>query len=162
LLPPNPLPVNIDEDLIKQAVLNVIKNGAQAMPQGGTLRVTLEESKKDESRRFAILRIADEGPGIPDDIREKIFDLYFTTKTGGSGIGLAMTYRILQLHYGSIEVQSNRERGTEFVLQIPLSATDWGRRQLEPITALSALDRKSVPALTGVQVGNQIEEGPAE
>jgi signal transduction histidine kinase len=162
LLPPNPLLVNIDEDLIKQAVLNVIKNGAQAMPQGGTLRVTLEESKKDESRRFAILRIADEGPGIPDDIREKIFDLYFTTKSGGSGIGLAMTYRILQLHYGSIEVQSNREHGTEFVLQIPLSTTDWGRRQLEPITALSALDRKSVPALTGVQVENQIEEGPAE
>jgi len=162
LLPPNPLLVNIDEDLIKQAVLNVIKNGAQAMPQGGTLRVTLEESKKDESRRFAILRVADEGPGIPDDIREKIFDLYFTTKSGGSGIGLAMTYRILQLHYGSIEVQSNREHGTEFVLQIPLSTTDWGRRQLEPITALSALDRKSVPALTGVQVENQIEEGPAE
>jgi len=162
LLPPNPLLVNIDEDLIKQAVLNVIKNGAQAMPQGGTLRVTLEESKKDESRRFAILRIADEGPGIPDDIREKIFDLYFTTKSGGSGIGLAMTYRILQLHYGSIEVQSNREHGTEFVLQIPLSTTDWGRRQLEPITALSALDRKSVPAITGVQVENQIEEGPAE
>jgi signal transduction histidine kinase len=111
MLPPNPLLVNIDEDLIKQAVLNVIKNGAQAMPQGGTLRVTLEESKKDESRRFAILRIADEGPGIPDDIREKIFDLYFTTKSGGSGIGLAMTYRILQLHYGSIEVQSNQGTG---------------------------------------------------
>ena len=55
-----------------------------------------------------MLRIADEGTGIPEEIREKIFDLYFTTKTGGSGIGLAMTYRILQLHHGSIEVQSKR------------------------------------------------------
>jgi signal transduction histidine kinase len=141
ILPPSPLPVNIDADLIKQAVINVIKNGAQAMPEGGTLRVTLEDSKrdetrKDESRKFAVLRIADEGPGIPEDVREKIFDLYFTTKTGGSGIGLAMTYRILQLHYGSVEVQSNRERGTEFVLRIPLSSTDWGRRQLEPISTL--------------------------
>jgi len=141
-MPPYPLPVNVDADLIKQAVLNVIKNGAQAMPMGGTLHVTLEESRKDETRReenrrFAVLRISDEGPGIPEDIREKIFDLYFTTKSGGSGIGLAMTYRILQLHYGSVEVQSNRERGTEFVLRLPLSLTDWGRRQMEPITTLT-------------------------
>ena len=79
-----------------------------------------------------MLRIADEGVGIPDEIREKIFDLYFTTKSGGSGIGLAMTYRILQLHHGSIEVQSREDRGTEFRLRIPLAATDWGRRHLQP------------------------------
>ena len=79
-----------------------------------------------------MLRIADEGPGIPDEIREKIFDLYFTTKSGGSGIGLAMTYRILQLHHGSIEVQSIAGRGTEFLLRIPLAATEWGRRHLQP------------------------------
>ena len=52
---------------------------------------------------------------------------------GGSGIGLAMTYRILQLHHGSIEVQSKAGRGTEFQLRIPLSATDWGRRHLQPV-----------------------------
>jgi len=126
-LPARPLIVNIDTDLLKQAALNVIQNGAQAMPEGGTLRVILEEQRK-----MAVLRIADQGPGIPDDIREKIFDLYFTTKTGGSGIGLAMTYRIVQLHYGSIEVQSNREKGTEFLLRFPLAVTDWGRRHLQP------------------------------
>jgi signal transduction histidine kinase len=118
---------NVDADLLKQAVLNVILNGAQAMPEGGNLEVTLEEDRK-----FAILRIADEGAGIPEEIREKIFDLYFTTKSEGSGIGLAMTYRILQLHYGSIEVQSETGRGTEFQLRIPLSASDWGRRHLQP------------------------------
>jgi signal transduction histidine kinase len=126
-IPDKPLMVNIDSDLLKQAALNVIQNGAQAMPQGGRLRVVLEEQRK-----FAVLRIADQGPGIPDDIRGKIFDLYFTTKAGGSGIGLAMTYRILQLHYGSIEVQSNAEWGTEFLLRIPLAGTDWGRRHLQP------------------------------
>jgi signal transduction histidine kinase len=126
-LPVNPMVANVDADLLKQAVLNVILNGAQAMPDGGNLEVVLEED-----RRTAVLRIADEGSGIPDDIREKIFDLYFTTKTGGSGIGLAMTYRILQLHHGSIEVQSNAGRGTEFRLRIPLSAADWGRRHLQP------------------------------
>jgi signal transduction histidine kinase len=125
-MPSKPLVANFDADLLKQAVLNVIQNGAQAMPEGGTLQVALEEHRK-----FAVLRIADQGPGIPDDIREKIFDLYFTTKAGGSGIGLAMTYRILQLHHGSVEVQSSADRGTEFQLRIPLAATDWGRRHLQ-------------------------------
>jgi signal transduction histidine kinase len=126
-LPAKPLMAKIDSDLLKQAVLNVIQNGAQAMPEGGRLEVTLEEDHK-----AAVVRIADEGAGIPEEIREKIFDLYFTTKTGGSGIGLAMTYRILQLHHGSIEVQSNADHGTEFRLRIPLTATEWGRRHLLP------------------------------
>jgi signal transduction histidine kinase len=140
-MPSNPLVANVDADLLKQAALNVIQNGAQAMPEGGRLEVALEEDGRaavngDKSRaggqKTAVLRIADEGPGIPEEIREKIFDLYFTTKSGGSGIGLAMTYRILQLHHGSIEVQSNIGRGTEFRLRIPLTATDWGRRHLQP------------------------------
>ena len=171
ILPPNPVLVNIDADLIKQAVINVIKNGAQSMPEGGTLRVTLEEGRKDEnrnedSRKFAVLRISDEGPGIPHDIREKIFDLYFTTKSGGSGIGLAMTYRLLQLHYGSVEVQSNRERGSEFVLRIPLSSNEWGRKQLEPINTATALGQQTAPAYAEAQVETHIEsrleEGAAE
>lgn len=105
----------------------MIQNGAQAMQQGGTLEVVLEEDHKT-----GVLRVADEGPGIPEDIREKIFDLYFTTKSGGSGIGLAMTYRVLQLHHGSVEVQSRTGSGTEFLLRIPLAAGEWGRRYLRP------------------------------
>jgi signal transduction histidine kinase len=126
-LPASPMIVNVDADLLKQAAINVIQNGAQAMPDGGTLRVSLVEERK-----MAVLRIADEGVGIPPEIREKIFDLYFTTKSGGSGIGLAMTYRILQLHHGSVDVQSKMGRGTEFSLRIPLAATEWGRRHLQP------------------------------
>jgi signal transduction histidine kinase len=127
-IPANPLIANIDADLLKQAVLNVILNGAQSMPEGGKLDVVLEEDRKT-----ALLRIADHGAGIPAEIREKIFDLYFTTKSEGSGIGLAMTYRIIQLHHGSIEVQSEIGCGTEFALRIPLSAADWGRRHPQPV-----------------------------
>ena len=129
-MPPMPMIANVDADLLKQAVLNVIQNGAQAMPDGGKLEVALEEDRKS-----AVLRITDQGVGIPDEIREKIFDLYFTTKSEGSGIGLAMTYRIIQLHHGSIDVQSRAEGGTEFRLRIPLSSTDWGRRHLQPANA---------------------------
>jgi signal transduction histidine kinase len=125
-LPSHPVVVNVDTDMLKQAVINVVQNGAQAMPDGGRLDVVLETDRK-----FAILRIMDEGLGIPEEIREKIFDLYFTTKTEGSGIGLAMTYRILQLHHGSIEVQSRIDRGTEFRFRIPLSPAEWGRRHLQ-------------------------------
>jgi|SRR5579863_4626568 len=132
-LPPKPLIAKIDADLLKQAVLNVVQNGAQAMPEGGRLDVILEETHKS-----ALLRIRDQGPGIPEEIVGKIFDLYFTTKSGGSGIGLAMTYRILQLHHGSIEVESGTGRGTEFRLRIPLAATEWGRRHLQPVGAESS------------------------
>ena len=126
-MPSKPVLANVDADLLKQAALNVIENGAQAMPDGGKLEVTLEIDRKS-----AIICIADEGVGIPDEIRDRIFDLYFTTKSGGSGIGLAMTYRILQLHHGGIEVQSREDRGTEFRLRIPLAAAEWGRRHLQP------------------------------
>ncbi len=129
-LPPSPLMAYVDADLMKQAVLNVIQNGAQAMSEGGRLQVTLEEDRK-----VAVLHVRDEGPGIPEEILGKIFDLYFTTKSEGSGIGLAMTYRILQLHHGSIEVQSELGKGTEFQLRIPVATTEWGRRHLQPESA---------------------------
>jgi PAS domain S-box-containing protein len=116
-LPANPLLAKLDADLIKQAILNIVLNGAQAMEElgGGELTVNLHEES-----RMAVLSIVDQGTGIPEAIRDKIFDLYFTTKKEGSGIGLAMAYRILQLHNGRIDVQSSSITGTSFVLRIPL------------------------------------------
>ena len=149
-MPTKPLVANVDGDLLKQAVLNVIQNGTQAMPEGGRLEVVLEEETRNGSRggelslhvshsansshtaRFAVLRITDQGSGIPDEMREKIFDLYFTTKSGGSGIGLAMTYRILQLHHGSVQVESKVGSGAAFVLRIPLANSEFSRRQTKP------------------------------
>ena len=126
-LPSNPLIAKADIDLLKQAVLNVVQNGAQAMPHGGNLEVVLEEDGK-----FAAITVQDEGEGISPELQAKIFDLYFTTKSGGSGIGLAMTYRILQLHHGSIDVQSELGRGSAFQLRMPLSVTDRVRRHPQP------------------------------
>ncbi|MGB9418728.1 MAG: ATP-binding protein [Acidobacteriaceae bacterium] len=121
-MPDRPLITKVDADLIKQAILNVVLNGAQAMSQGGELHVTLREEG-----RMAAIEIADSGSGIPDDIRAKIFDLYFTTRKDGSGIGLAMTYRIMQLHSGSIDVQSKQNIGSTFTLKLPLLASAEGK-----------------------------------
>jgi signal transduction histidine kinase len=127
-MPPRPVMVNVDADLLKQAILNVIQNGAQAMPEGGQIQILIEVDRK-----LAVLHIIDEGVGIPEDIREKIFDLYFTTKAEGSGIGLAMTYRILQLHHGNVEVESTVGVGTQFRFRIPVAVPDGGRRLLQPV-----------------------------
>jgi signal transduction histidine kinase len=108
----------VDSDLVKQAVLNIVINGVQAMANGGILRLTLR--REGES---ALIIIRDYGQGIPTEIRDKIFNLYFTTKKGGSGIGLAMAYRVVQLHHGSLEFTSIPERGTTFYLRFPLVET---------------------------------------
>ncbi|HUO59450.1 MAG TPA: ATP-binding protein [Candidatus Acidoferrales bacterium] len=111
------LRVRVDNDLVRQAVLNVVINGIQAMPDGGTLTVTSRAVGE-----AAVLEIHDEGTGIPPELRDKIFNLYFTTKSSGSGIGLAMTYRVMQLHNGALDFASEPGQGTTFRLQFPLTA----------------------------------------
>jgi signal transduction histidine kinase len=108
--------VRVDSDLIKQAVLNIVVNAMQAMPDGGELR--FESSATEDS---AEIRISDSGVGIPPQLREKIFTLYFTTKKEGSGIGLAMTFRIVQLHDGTIDFKSEPGRGTSFSIRLPIA-----------------------------------------
>lgn len=117
-LPDHVVNVRVDADLLKQALLNVVLNGAQAMTNGGELSVRLTEDA-----RAAVVKIEDHGEGIPSEIRDRIFDLYFTTKRGGSGIGLAMTYRIIQLHHGQLDVESKVGKGSTFTLRIPVVPT---------------------------------------
>ncbi len=110
------LPVLIDYDLVKQALDNVVLNGVQAMPEGGPLQITARRTDK-----AAVVEIRDAGPGISPEIRDKVFNLYFTTKKTGSGIGLAMTYRVLQMHHGSLDFDTELGRGTTFRLCLPLA-----------------------------------------
>jgi PAS domain S-box-containing protein len=114
-LPSQPLPIKVDVDFMKQAILNIVINGVQAMPEGGTLTVS---ARREEN--VVVTEIRDTGGGIPKDVQEKIFELYFTTKKGGSGIGLAQTYQILQWHYGSVDFDSVDGQGTIFRLRLPL------------------------------------------
>jgi PAS domain S-box-containing protein len=115
-LPPEPLSVKVDADLMKQAILNVVLNGVQAMPQGGLL--TVSARREDE---IVVTEVRDQGSGIPHELQEKVFELYFTTKKAGSGIGLAQTFQILQWHYGSVDFQSVQGQGTAFRLRLPMA-----------------------------------------
>jgi signal transduction histidine kinase len=113
-----PVSVTVDQDLLKQAILNIVVNAIEAMSQSGkpfgVLRI--ESGVRGDA---AEIRIADTGPGIPPELREKIYNLYFTTKSNGSGIGLAMTFQIVQLHDGTIEVATEAGKGTTFTVRLP-------------------------------------------
>ena len=119
--PKDALMVRVDSELIQQALLNLLLNGMQSMPGGGVLLVRIRRD-----HQFAVVEVSDQGEGIPAELLPRIFELYFTTKPKGSGIGLAMTYRILQLHGGAMDVRSNadassRDRGTTFTFRLPIA-----------------------------------------
>ena len=111
-----PLIIKADSDLLKQALLNIIINGCQVMPSGG--RLVVETGRDEDSHIF--ISITDHGPGIPEDSRDKIFNLYYTTKPKGSGIGLAQAFRAVQLHNGKIKVESEVGAGTCFRIILPV------------------------------------------
>ena len=111
-----PLPVRADADLIKQALLNVVLNGVQSMDNGGVLSMFARQHEGT-----ATIEVRDQGGGIPPEVRDKVFNLYFTTKKAGSGIGLAMSYRVLQVHNGAIDFVTEVGRGTTFRLILPLA-----------------------------------------
>ena len=107
--------INADPGMLRQALLNLALNACQAMPTGGALRITC----RNAPRKRVEIEVQDTGMGIPPENLSKIFDLYFTTKEKGSGIGLSMVYRIVQLHDGEVEVQSTPGHGTTFKLVFP-------------------------------------------
>jgi PAS domain S-box-containing protein len=108
--------VSADEELLRQAFINVLQNAVQAMPTGGAVRLRTRPDALDWVR----VTVTDQGVGIaPEDV-DKIFKLYYSSKVGGSGIGLSVVYRIVQLHDGTIEAKSEPGRGTAMIVRLPL------------------------------------------
>lgn len=113
--------VHVDSDLIRQALLNLVLNGMQSMADGGIVQILLRREQ-----HLAIIEVKDRGTGIQAELLPRIFDLYFTTKKTGSGIGLATTYRILQMHGGALDVRSTTaldspDHGSVFAVRLPIS-----------------------------------------
>ena len=108
-----------DADQMRQVVLNIILNAADAMPQGGALRI---RSYFDSRSKQVMLRISDTGPGIPVEIQDKLFEPFFTTKKTGTGLGLAIAYGIMERHKGALKVESSPGHGTTIVVILSTDA----------------------------------------
>jgi two-component system NtrC family sensor kinase len=107
--------VPIDESLLRQALLNIIRNAREAMAEGGAIGVSVKRSLAGGVE----IVIDDEGPGIPDELRANIFDPFFTTKQRGTGLGLAVTREIVEAHRGTIRCEPRKPHGTRFVIELP-------------------------------------------
>ena len=107
-------PVAMDSRLVRQALINIAVNAVQAMQKGGTLT-----ARAFRDGEFARIEIADQGPGIPEEVQHRIFEPFFTTKASGTGLGLAVVKRILEGHRGEFAVSSSRD-GTVFVIWLPI------------------------------------------
>jgi len=115
-MPDQPVVCPIDPEWLKQAVLNLMINATQAMTDGGELLLRL-----GSGREQALLEVIDTGPGIDPDRRGRIFQAYYSTRPGGSGLGLPMARRIVRQHDGDIEVDSEPGKGTRFRVSLPLA-----------------------------------------
>jgi signal transduction histidine kinase len=121
--------IEADPGILRQALLNLSKNAVQAMPDGGKLTITGAATRDGRVE----IRIADTGVGIPPENLAKVFDLYFTTKERGTGIGLSLVYRTVQLHNGDIDVESMPGKGTTFIIKMPRAGS--GSGSPVPVTA---------------------------
>ena len=110
--------VMADRDQLRQVVLNAVLNAAEAMPHGGSLRLT---TRSVDDGSVVVVEIADNGPGIPPAIRDRIFEPFFTTKKTGTGLGLSIAYGILEEHGGTLQVQSPPGGGTTIVITLPVT-----------------------------------------
>jgi signal transduction histidine kinase len=114
---------SVDANQLKQALLNLMLNATQAITSSEQTREKelILRTRRSPEGAGADVHVIDTGPGIPDDVRARVFDPYFTTKPSGSGIGLTITRRIVEEHRGTLTVHSEPDRGTDFRISLPLA-----------------------------------------
>jgi signal transduction histidine kinase len=110
-------PVPLDIDLFKQALLNLILNAQHAMPDGGDLILTTRREGF-----YAVVEVTDTGCGIPPDLKPKVFDAFFSTRPGGSGLGLPTTRKVVESHGGTIALESEPGKGSRFTIRLPVQS----------------------------------------
>jgi len=115
-----PLPeILADPDQLKEVFMNILINACEAVGEGGA--ITIEEGEKTQapSGPVAVIQIRDNGPGVPTDLLEKVFEPFFSTKEEGTGLGLSIAVRVVEQHGGRLTVQSKEGNGTTFIITLP-------------------------------------------
>jgi len=124
-LAPQPLPARLDASQLKQALLNLMLNAVQAMatakPERGDSKelIIRTSGEVDQGRPVIVVHVIDTGPGIDAEVIPRVFTPYFTTKSGGTGLGLPTTRRLIEAHHGRIDVHTELGKGTDFVVTLP-------------------------------------------
>lgn len=113
-----------DVEQLKEVLINLLINACEAMEHGGAITLREEEAFVQPLNRVAVIRVSDGGPGIPESIRQKIFQPFFTTKPEGTGLGLAIASRIVEEHGGWLDFTSREGEGTTFVITLPVKGID--------------------------------------
>ncbi len=111
--------IEADPEQIKEVIVNLVVNACEAMERGGSIVIQEQESVARSKERGVLIRISDDGPGIPEPIRGKVLQPFFTTKEEGTGLGLSIAVRIIEEHNGWLEIESNQSRGATFVIFLP-------------------------------------------
>ena len=123
--------VEMDGGQIRQALLNILINAKEILGPGGRIDVTTAEGAKGDVE----IRVRDNGPGIPADLRQRIFEVFYSTRGGGTGLGLPIAQRILESHGGRIELESEVGAGSTFILHLPVLRRAEGRSAQAPVEA---------------------------
>ncbi len=148
LIPANLWPLEIDTGQISQVIHNLIVNAQNAMPEGGTINITCRNFEHDgtlpglTAGPFIKTMVADNGPGIGPEIIDRVFDPYFTSKTEGNGLGLAVCHSIIKKHNGYITVKSTPGQGTTFIFYLP-ATLDKPMARSEEVTGTYGGNNKS-------------------
>lgn len=115
-----PFELEVDKEQMRQGFLNIMLNSIEAMPNGGALEITSTKNKNKKLKDVLEIKIKDTGSGISPEFKKKLFEPFFTTKTEGTGLGLFIASRIIQLHKGTIEVESRLGEGTTMTVELPI------------------------------------------
>jgi len=140
---PVDLVVEVDDEQMTQVFLNLSLNAIQAMEGKGTLTLS-SQAELNDGKWEAVIRFADEGPGIDEESIDHLFDPFFTTKSDGTGLGLSMANRIVHNHEGRIEVRNRRRGGAEFLVRLPLAGVWLDGRLVEGDEAWALIRRETM------------------
>ena len=116
-----PLPeIDADPEQLKEVLVNLMVNACEAIEKGGNIVIHEDKNTTPSGESVAIIRVSDNGPGIPAAIRQKVFEPFFTTKEEGTGLGLSIVARIIEEHGGSMAVESIEGQGATFIISLPI------------------------------------------